>query len=143
MGDTTLYIKRITQSITLDAYQTLFAQLAWSLPVLALASLLVEAPYSLVLTPTVLGALFFQGVVVAFASYLAWFWLIHQYAVSRLAAFTFLTPMFGVILGGLILSEPITLLVWVGLVCVGAGVYMVNKSPDAGAGLPAGKDNQH
>ena len=124
---TTLYIKLITQRITLDAYQTLFAQLAWSLPVLALASLLVEAPYELGLSPTVLGALFFQSVVVAFASYLAWFWLIHQYAVSRLASFTFLTPMFGVMLGGLVLGEPVTLLIWLGLACVAAGVYMVNK----------------
>ena len=124
---TTLYIKRITQSVTLDAYRTLFAQLAWALPVLALASLLLETPYNLNLTPTVLAALFYQSVVVAFASYLAWFWLIHQYAVSRLVAFTFLTPLFGVILGGLVLGEPVTFLIWVGLSCVAAGVYVVNK----------------
>jgi drug/metabolite transporter (DMT)-like permease len=67
--------------------------------------------------------------VVASFSYLLWFWMIHHFPVSRLAAFTFLTPMFGVILGGLVLREPIPLLLWVGLVLVGAGIYLVNRPP--------------
>jgi len=75
----------------------------------------------------VLASLFYQSVVVAFASYLVWFWLIHRHTVSRLAAFTFITPFFGVILGGLILDEPLTLLVWIGLACVAGGLYAVNR----------------
>jgi drug/metabolite transporter (DMT)-like permease len=45
---------------------------------------------------------------VAFVTYLAWFWLTLHYPPSRLASFTFLTPLFVVLAGGLLLSEPIT-----------------------------------
>jgi len=55
--------------------------------------------------------------------------MIHNFPVSRLAAFTFLAPLFGVILGGVVLREPMPLLLWVGLGFVGAGIYLVNRSP--------------
>ena len=124
---TTLYIKRITEKVSLDYYQTLFAQLIYSIPVLALGSVLFELPADLDLNLVVLASLFYQSVVVAFASLLLWFWLIHRYTVSRLAAFTFMTPLFAVILGGLVLDEPLALLVWVGLACVAGGLYVVNR----------------
>ncbi len=60
-------------------------------------------------------------------TYLVWFWLISRHVVSRLAAFTFMAPIFGVILGGILLNEPLTFLVWLGLACVAGGVYMVNR----------------
>ncbi len=124
---TTLYIKRITEKVALDHFQTLFAQLIYSFPVLALGSVLFELPADLDLNLVVLAALFYQSVVVAFASYLVWFWLIQRHTVSRLAAFTFMAPLFAVILGGLVLDEPVTLLVWVGLACVAGGLYVVNR----------------
>ncbi|BBO90223.1 EamA family transporter [Desulfosarcina ovata] len=52
---------------------------------------------------------------------------IHRYTVSRLAAFTFMAPLFGVILGGLVLNEPLTVSVWTGLACVAGGLYMINR----------------
>ncbi|MEE4355316.1 MAG: DMT family transporter [Desulfococcaceae bacterium] len=123
----TLYIKRMTEKTQLDHFQTLFAQLICSFPVLALGSLVFEMPAEPHLSPAILISLFFQIVVVAFASYLVWFRLVHRYSVSRLASYTFLAPFFGVILGGLILNEPLGLAVWTGLVCVGGGVYIVNR----------------
>ena len=59
-------------------------------------------------TPLVLVALGYQTVVVAFASYIAWFWFIAHYPASRVSSFIFLTPVFGVIAGALILDEAIT-----------------------------------
>ena len=124
---TTLYIKRISEKVSLDHFQTLFAQLIYSFPLLAIGSALFELPAKLNLSGVVVAALFYQAVVVAFVSYLVWFWLIHRHTVSRLAAFTFMAPLFAVILGGLILDEPLTLLVWVGLACVAGGLYVVNR----------------
>jgi drug/metabolite transporter (DMT)-like permease len=124
---TTLYIKRIAETVSMDHYQTLFAQLIYSFPVLAMGSVLFELPAELDLNLLVLTSLFYQSFIVAFASYLIWFWLIHRHTVSRLAAFTFMTPLFGVILGGLVLDEPVTALIWIGLACVGGGVYVVNR----------------
>jgi drug/metabolite transporter (DMT)-like permease len=47
--------------------------------------------------------------------------------VSRLAAFTFPTPLFGVLLSGLILGEAITFLLGIGLALVAVGIYLVNR----------------
>ena len=124
---TTLYIKRITEVVRIDHFQTLFAQLIYSIPVLVLGTVLFEMPADLNLTMVVFAALVYQSVVVAFISYLVWFWLIHRYTVSRLAAFTFMAPLFGVILGSLVLNEPVTLMVWIGLACVAGGLYAVNR----------------
>jgi drug/metabolite transporter (DMT)-like permease len=66
-------------------------------------------------------------VVVAFFSYILWFWMIHRYPVSRLTAFTFLAPLFGVSLSGLILGESITLRLLLGLTLVAGGIYLVNR----------------
>jgi len=124
---TTLYVKWITGMVRLDHYQTLFAQLIYSFPILALGSFLFEQSTHLDLNTLVLVSLFYQSVVVAFASYLVWFWLIQRHPVSRLAAFTFMAPLCGVIMGGMVLGEPVTALVWMGLGCVAAGVYAVNR----------------
>ena len=128
-GATTLYIKKIVEKRDLTHYQTMFAQLFFSIPVLGIAWFAFQRGEPLSLTAPVLGAFAYQCLVVAFFSYILWFWMIHRFPVSRLTAFTFLAPLFGVVLSGLILKESIPLLLWVGLVLVGAGIYLVNRPP--------------
>ena len=129
---TTLYIKRISQTVTLNHYQTLFSQLIFAVPVLLAGSLLFEHDYILVLSAPVLWAMAYQIIVVAFFSYTLWFWMIHNFAVSGLTAFTFLAPLFGVVFGAVILLEPVGMMVWFGLALVCIGIYLVNRSPKAG-----------
>lgn len=124
---TTVYIKKLLQKKSFTHYQTLHAQLLYSIPVLALGSLLFERSSGLHLTGAVAAALVYQCVLVAFFSYVLWFWMISQFAVSNLAAFTFLAPLFGVILGAAALSEPVSPPVWLGLGLVGVGIYVVNR----------------
>lgn len=124
---TTLYIKRVVQQKPISHYQTLFAQLFFSVPLLALGAVLFERSKPIDISTVVLVALSFQIVGVAFFSYLLWFWMIIRFPVSNLTAFTFLAPLFGVILGAAVLSEPVTPLVWLGMGFVGAGIYLVNK----------------
>ena len=47
----------------------------------------------------------FQALVVSFASFLAWCWLLRRYLASQLGVFAFLTPLFGVLLGIALLGE--------------------------------------
>jgi drug/metabolite transporter (DMT)-like permease len=124
---TTIYVKKFIWNRPISHFQTLFAQLFFSIPILAAGTLIFEWGQPIVLKPIVLGALFYQSVIVAFMSYLLWFWLIHRYPVSRLAAFTFPTPLFGVLLSGLILGEAITLFLGIGLALVAMGIYLVNR----------------
>lgn len=126
-ASTTLYIKKVASERPIDHYQTLFSQLFYSIPVLVLGWLILDLGKPIILSTTVLGALFYQSLIVAFFSYLLWFWMIHTYAVSRLAAFIFLAPLFGVLLGGCMLGDPLPWQLWVGLGCVAGGIYLVNR----------------
>ncbi|MEX8520685.1 MAG: DMT family transporter [Leptothrix sp. (in: b-proteobacteria)] len=74
-----------------------------------------------------LGSLFYQGVIVTFASYLLWFWLLTRYPVTRVQAFVFLSPVFGTLFAGLLLDEPITARLLLALVGVGIGLTLVNR----------------
>jgi drug/metabolite transporter (DMT)-like permease len=97
-------------------------------------SLAMNEPGVIQITPPIISCLAYQAIWVAFITYLAWFWLVRTYPASRLASFTFLTPLFGVIAGGLLLDEPITNILLLSLVLVSTGIYLVNR-PVADQGL--------
>jgi drug/metabolite transporter (DMT)-like permease len=78
------------------------------------------------MTPIAWSSLLFQGVVIAFASYLAWFWLLRHYLASRLSAFSFLTPLFGVCFGIVLLNEALDPRFIGGAIFVLAGIVLVN-----------------
>jgi drug/metabolite transporter (DMT)-like permease len=129
-GATTVLIKA-SPLAGIKPGKTLLYQLAVSAVVLPLGSLAKNEPGIVLMTPLIAGSLVYQTVWVAFITYLAWFWLIRHYPPSRLASFTFLTPLFGVIAGGVLLNEPITGSLVLALVLVGMGIFLVNR-PNAG-----------
>jgi drug/metabolite transporter (DMT)-like permease len=105
---------------------TLFYQLAVGFVLLLGIALFTGGVQHVALTPVALGSLLFQGVVVSFASYLAWFWLLRRYLASSLAVFSFMTPLFGVTAGVLLLGEPLTPDFVLGAVLVLAGIGLVS-----------------
>ena len=125
-GATTVLIKASPLG-KIKPSKTLIYQLSVSAVVLPLGSLAKGEAGIVQLTPLIVGSLVYQTVWVAFITYLAWFWLIRNYPPSRLASFTFLTPLFGVVAGGLLLNEPITRALLLALVLVGTGIYLVNR----------------
>ena len=122
---TSLYLKRVIRS-SMTPSQVLFYQLAVSAVQLSAMTLCLEPRWILDLGPLVVSAIAYQGIVVAFASYLIWFWLIQVYPVSNLSGFTFFTPVFGVLLGGLLLHEPLTPKLLSGAGLVTGGMILVN-----------------
>jgi drug/metabolite transporter (DMT)-like permease len=74
-------------------------------------------------------ALLFQAVYIVAVTYALWFWLVRTYPASGLASFTFLTPAFGVLFGGLILGEPLGTTIFVALGLIATGLVLVNRSP--------------
>ena len=76
-------------------------------------------------------ALFYQTVIIAFASYLAWFRLILTYPAARIAGFTFLAPLFGIVAGWALLGEALSWGLLVGVVAIGFGMRMINTRPEA------------
>ncbi len=125
-GATTVLIKG-SPLVQARAEKILFYQLAVSALALPPLSLAMGEPGIVAATPLVLGALAFQIVVIAFASYLAWFWLMRSYPAAHLSAFTFLTPVFAVLAGIVLLGEPLTPAVVAALALVALGIWLVNR----------------
>jgi drug/metabolite transporter (DMT)-like permease len=123
---TIIYI-RVFMVSRATAAQTLFYQLLYSFPVLITASVIFE-PVRFNSTWQLAGILLYQGIGVACISYLIYISLIYRYKASTLAAFTFIAPLTGVIFSGLILSEPLTLWLWLGLALVSIGLWLVNRN---------------
>jgi drug/metabolite transporter (DMT)-like permease len=122
----TTVLIRSTRLSSARAEKTLFYQLAVSALLLPLAAVaLGEAGVTQVNT-TVVVSLVFQSVVVAFASYLTWFWLLTRYLAARLAVFSFLSPMFGVTFGVLILGERLSGSFVLAALLVAGGIALVN-----------------
>ena len=123
----TLLIKAIPGLRRTSANAVLFFQLAGSIPCLLAASLIAGEPVSWSRASGLAWAcLLYQSVVVAFASYLAWFWLVLRYPAGKLAGFTFFTPVFGIAAGALVLGEPVGAALLLGAAAIAAGLRLVN-----------------
>jgi drug/metabolite transporter (DMT)-like permease len=124
-GATTVYIKKYLAE-RVHAIHTFLYQLVFSIPIIFLFAMLFEPVWIIKITPVIIGGVIFSSVVVAFASYLIWFQLIHTYPIGQLAVFTFLSPVFGVFASGIILGEQLTPGLLVGLFLVCLGIYATN-----------------
>lgn len=109
------------------AEKTLLYQLGVSAPLLLLAAVALGEPGVFAPGALVVGSLAFQTVMVAGISFLVWFWLVRQYPATRLSSFSFMTPVMGVLAGGLLLGEPLTPAVFAALLLVGAGIWVANR----------------
>jgi drug/metabolite transporter (DMT)-like permease len=124
-GATTIYIKRYLAH-RVHPINTFLYQLAFSIPIILVGALLLEDTWIKELTMPVISSLFYQSVIIAFASYLAWFKLIHVYPVAQLSVFTFLTPIFGVLSGVIFMKDQLTMGLLFGLIVVCIGIYLTN-----------------
>ena len=122
----TTVLIRTTKLASTPPAKTLFYQLAVSALLLFVCSAALHEKGIVSLTPLALASLIYQTVIVAFASYLAWFWLLSRYLAARLSVMSFLTPLFGVLSGVLFLSESLTLRFVRAALLIGAGIVLVN-----------------
>jgi drug/metabolite transporter (DMT)-like permease len=149
LGDAMLLLGGIIWGVTtvtvrvwltgVSANKILFYQLGVSAILLPpLAFVLGEPGFT---APTLLtwASLAWQIIVVAFATYLGWFWLITRYPAAKLAAFSFLAPLFGLVAGAALLGERLTPLLILAMALVAFGIWLVSRRSgiEATAGLAA------
>jgi drug/metabolite transporter (DMT)-like permease len=65
----------------------------------------------------------------AFASYLAWMWMLGHYPATKISAFVFLTPLFALLFGNLMLGEAVTPTLLMSMALVAGGIVLVNRKP--------------
>ncbi len=114
-------------------------QLVISVPVLFAMSWALGEAWPAAPTAFALGSLVYQTVVVAFASYIAWFWLVQRHPASLLSAFTFLTPLFGAAAAALLLGEALSPMFLAALALVSVGIAVVNS----GQARTVSRDNEN
>lgn len=127
-GFTTVVI-RATGLTRLAPEKLLFYQLGVCALLFPLLSPALGEHWDWQFTPFVVTSLALQTLVGAFASYLAWMWLLGRYPATRLSAFVFLTPLCALALGAVTLREPLTPTLLGAMALVAAGIWLVNRAP--------------
>jgi len=134
-GLTTLYAKRFMVH-RMSAFRILYGQILVSTPVLLVVSLAMEPrPFFAVTRLTVAMILFQAGITVSI-SYMAWTALLRTYSASTMQSFTFLTPVWGVLLGVAVMGDEVQALLVAGIALVGLGIFLVNRAPRRSRGRP-------
>lgn len=127
-GLTTLVI-RASVLASASAEKTLFYQVAVTAAVAPVVSMLLGERWSLSYSASAWGSIVLQTVIGAFASYLTWMWLLRHYPTTQMSSFTFLTPVFALVFGVLLLNEALTLQLMLALCGVAVGIVLVNRRP--------------
>ena len=125
-GLTTVVIRTSGLS-KISAEKLLFYQLAVSAACFPLLSLALGEAWVWRFSPFAITSLFLQTAVGAFASYLAWMWMLGRYPATKISVFVFLTPLFALLFGALWLKEAVTPGLMAALAAVALGIVLVNR----------------
>lgn len=125
-GLTTLVI-RSSKLASASAEKTLFYQVAVTAAVAPLLSLGMGEAWSLQYSGYAWASIAVQTVIGAFASYLAWMWMLRYYPATQLSSFTFLAPLFALVFGIVLLGEKLTPQLAFALAAVAVGIVLVNR----------------
>jgi drug/metabolite transporter (DMT)-like permease len=125
-GATTLIVKA-TRLQRAPAEKGLAYQVAVSVPILGLAALVSGESIPKMPGPLTFSLMAYQSVWVVGLTFLIWFGLVKTYSASKLSAFSFMTPLFGVAAGYVIMHDPLTPAFGFAALLVMAGLYLVNR----------------
>jgi drug/metabolite transporter (DMT)-like permease len=123
---TTLIVKA-TALLRAPAEKGLGYQVAISVPILGFAAWISGETLTRVPGPLALSLMVYQAVWVVGLTFLLWFALVKTYSASKLSAFTFITPLFGVVASYFIMHDTLSLAFGAAALLVIAGLYLVNR----------------
>jgi drug/metabolite transporter (DMT)-like permease len=103
-------------------------QLLTASVVLFPAALLVEGPPHVVWSARIVVAFVYLVFVISIGASLLWFWLLTHGEASRVSAFYFLTPIFGLFIAYVLLGERVGVRDVGGLAAIAIGIFLVQRS---------------
>ncbi|MEO7954516.1 MAG: DMT family transporter [Polaromonas sp.] len=127
-GLTTVVI-RATSLARISAEKLLFYQLTPSELAFPALSWALGEVWVWRFSPFAVTSLLLQTAIGAFASYLAWMWMLGRYPATKISVFVFFTPLFALLFGAVWLRESVTPGLLVALATVAAGIVLVNRKP--------------
>ncbi|HYM69095.1 MAG TPA: DMT family transporter [bacterium] len=104
------------------------AQLASASVLLIPAAAMLDGPLRLVVTPGLVASFAYLVLVISVGASLLWFALLARGEASRVSAYYFLTPAFGLALGTILLAEHVALRDVVGLAMITCGIALVQRA---------------
>jgi drug/metabolite transporter (DMT)-like permease len=125
-GLTTVVI-RASGLVKISPEKLLFYQLAVSALTFPILSLTLGEVWVWHFSPFAVTSLVLQTAVGAFASYLAWMWMLGRYPATKISVFVFFTPLFALLFGALWLKESVTPSLLAALAMVAVGIVLVNR----------------
>ena len=120
----TVYTKRIINAF--DPFQIVLYPMIFSVPFFFLGGFMYDGIMIAHVNPKVIASLLYQSLVTASFGFVAWTSLLQKYGAVALHSFIFLMPIAGVLLGGLVLGEPITFNILLALLLIVSGILVVN-----------------
>jgi drug/metabolite transporter (DMT)-like permease len=110
----------------ISALQVVFWEALTAVPMFIAASLWWEGPPALTAAPMAIAAVLYQGWAVSGVAFVLWTVLLARHSPHDLSAFSFTTPLFGMVAGWLLLGEPVTIFLLAGGLLIALGIYQVN-----------------
>ena len=130
---TTTLIVKTTALIKAPAEKGLGYQVALSIPIFILAAWFTDERITHMPSTLSLSLLAYQAFWVVGLTFTLWIALVKAYSASKLSAFTFITPLFGVVASYFILHDTLTLAFGAAALLVIGGLYLVNRPESARA----------
>jgi drug/metabolite transporter (DMT)-like permease len=102
-------------------------QVFFGLLVISVLAFLTEHPLAAVPAPEAIFAVIWLGLLGSGLAYLAFFRILGRWGATRTSMVAYLLPVFGIVLGAIVLSEPIAPSTLLGTVLVIGGIALVNS----------------
>lgn len=119
-----VYTKRIIDAF--DPFHMALYPMIFSVPFFLLEGFLWDGAMIATVDATIIGALLYQSLVTASFGFVAWLTLLQKYGAVALHSLIFIMPVSGVLLGGLVLNEPITHNILLALFFIVSGILVVH-----------------
>ena len=119
-----VYTKRIIHAF--KPFHMVLYPIIFSVPFFFLEGFIWDGAMIAHVNAKVFCALLYQGLIVASFFFLAWRTMLQKYGAGVFHCFIFFMPISGVVLGGLILGEPITVNILISLLLIVSGILLVN-----------------
>jgi len=119
-----VYTKRIISAF--QPFQITLFPMVISVPLFFLGGMLWDHPMITLINGKIVGAMVYQSLVTASFGFVVWNSLLQKYGAVALHSFIFIMPITGVLLGGLILGEPITVNILIAMLLIVAGILIIH-----------------
>jgi drug/metabolite transporter (DMT)-like permease len=123
----TVYTKHVLEGID-PVHVTLYPML-FSAPLYLIAGFLWDEKMIMYVDLNIIVSLLYQTLVTASFGFVIWNAMIKKYGASAVHSFIFIMPITGVLLGVLLLGEPMTLNMLAAVVLVAAGIMVIHFRP--------------